>query len=89
MGGRGRVVGLEEQQKQLENISKTLSSIENKTKDIREMTERIWQMFKRTNSSVIRDERITSYKLSKKASIIIQYNITVRSDRPSIGGIIP
>ena len=77
MGGRGRVVGLEEQQKQLENISKTLSSIENKTKDIREMTERIWQMFKRTNSSVIRDERITSYKLSKKASIIIQYNITV------------
>ena len=77
MGGRGRVVGLEEQQKQLENISKTLSSIENKTKDIREITERIWQMFKRTNSSVIRDERITSYRLSKKASITIQYNITV------------
>ncbi|RLI87698.1 MAG: hypothetical protein DRO76_01925, partial [Candidatus Altiarchaeales archaeon] len=77
MGGRGRIIGLEEQQKQLENISKTLSSIENKTKDIREITERIWQMFKRTNSSVIRDERITSYRLSKKASITIQYNITV------------
>jgi len=36
MGGRGRIIGLEEQQKQLENISKTLVSIENKTKDIKE-----------------------------------------------------
>ncbi|RLI91170.1 MAG: hypothetical protein DRO89_04515 [Candidatus Altiarchaeales archaeon] len=61
----------------MEDIRETLTSVENKTDEIKTIVERIWERFKRTDPSVIRDERIASYKLSRKSSIVIQYNITV------------
>ncbi|OYT42507.1 MAG: hypothetical protein B6U86_00160, partial [Candidatus Altiarchaeales archaeon ex4484_43] len=61
----------------MEDIRETLTSVENKTDEIKAIAERIWERFRRTDPSVIRDERIASYKLSRKSSIVIQYNITV------------
>ncbi|MEA1924817.1 MAG: hypothetical protein U9M95_03005, partial [Candidatus Altiarchaeota archaeon] len=76
-GVRSSVQGLDEIRESLTSIENKTSSIENKTDEIKALAQKIWNNFKKTNSSVIQDEKITSYKLSQKSSINIQYNITV------------
>jgi len=89
-GVRSRVQGLDEIRESLASVENRTSSIENRTYEIKALAQKIWDNFKKTNSSVIQNEKITSYKLSKKSSINIQYNITVPvKEGYSVGDYLP
>ena len=62
---------------QLELIGERIGQVENKTEEVREMTERIWNIFKRTDQSVINNEVVTSNRLSRETSIGINYSINI------------